>query len=79
MSKAQIGILIFNKDNDQSPADADSFFRQQFDEKKRPLSAYGPLACTCVCVCDSMECSVGRLIKAMTGRRLKMERASPSR
>lgn len=37
--------------------------------------------CLCVCVCthDSVECSVGGPIKAMTGRWLKMERASWSR
>lgn len=33
----------------------------------------------CVCAYDSMECSVGRLIKAMMGHGLKMEPASSCR
>lgn len=35
--------------------------------------------CVCVCTHDSVECSVGGPIKAMTGRWLKTERASWSR
>lgn len=43
--------LSFYKDNDQNPADADSFFRHPFDEKKRPPPPHTHIVCMCVVLC----------------------------
>ena len=61
----------------KSPKDTESFFRHRVDEMS-PLCILSLSKSECVCTYGNMECSVGRLIKAMTGRWLKMENASRS-
>lgn len=56
--------LSFYKDNDQNPADADSFFRHPFDEKKRPPPTHTQRVHVCRFVCACVVVTAWNAVRA---------------